>query len=474
MALYQDLANQLISLMKQDVYRPGEKLPSIRKLSAQHGVSVATSQKAYEYLEDLRLVEARAKSGYYVKLAPQPQEDITPLVGPMMPEKVSVHDIATDIFSRCESDTIVNLGTAYPDAHYLPIKALQTISRHIIKHRMKDVVETHFSPGDPDLLHGLAQRMAESGCSVSASDILVTNGCQEALSLCLRAVANPGDTIAIESPAFIGLLQLIEALGLKALEIPCHPTMGLSIEALELALEQWPIKAVAVVSSFSNPSGATMPEERRQALVELLATKDVPLIEDDLFGDISFDGSVLKPCKHWDKTDNVLYCSSISKTLSPGFRMGWLVPGRHFKEVEFLKAYTNVSVPMYSQLVVAEFLRTGKYDRHLRQIRTQFAQQIHKIQRLVTQYFPQGATVARPEGGYILWVKLPTNVDGFTLHLKGIEAGVGIVPGELFSASQKFKNYIRINCACDPTIDLEACISTLARLTIQLSSTDQA
>lgn len=467
MALYEEIADDLISLIHQGVYCPGDKLPSIRKLASQKQVSVATIQRALETLEDRHLIEPRPKSGFYVRM-PEESEDIAqsfkPQLMPLLPKPVKVHELASRIFHGCDHQGILNLGTSYPAPCYYPVKQLQRISAQVIKSQMEQVVEVHFTQGVEALRLCLAKRMMEAGCQVTADELIVTNGCLEALSICLRAVAKPGDTIAVESPVFVGLLQLIESLGFNALEIPSHPVMGLSLEALELALEQWDIKAVAIVPTFSNPSGSNMPQENRKRLVEMLALQEIPLIEDDLFADLAFDGSVIKPCKAYDKKGLVLYCASASKTIASGFRVGWIAPGAFYHEVEYYKTFTNISAPNFAQLVMAQFLQSGRYDRHLRQLRTALAQQVFKFQQWVTAYFPPGVHVSHPQGACALWVSLPAGIDAFELYDRALAQGIGVIPGKLFSTTEKYNHYLRINCACDPELPLEQAVKTLGAL----------
>jgi DNA-binding transcriptional MocR family regulator len=470
MPLYQDIAEHLIGLIKQGHYGPGDKLPSIRKLASQKKVSVATVQRAFEFLEDRHLIEPRPKSGFYVKMpiAPQPIETFSQTMVPLRPEQVKVHQLASEIFHRCDNLETLNLGTSYPAPCYFPVKQLQQASAKVVKHQIDQVLSVHFSAGVPLLRQQLAKRMMESGCQVTAQDLIITNGCLEALSICLRAVAQPGDTIAVESPVFVGLLQLIESLGFKALEIPCHPVHGLSLEALELALDQWDIRAVAIVPTFSNPLGSNMPEANRQNLVNMLGDKNIPLIEDDLFVDLAFDGSITKPCKAFDKKGLVLYCSSASKTIASGFRVGWIAPGAFYHQVEYYKTFTNISAPNFAQLVMVEFLQSGRYDRHLRQLRTQLAQQVYKFQQWIALYFPEKVVVSQPRGACVLWIDMGKGINAFEFHQRAIELGIGVIPGGLFTTTGKYDHHIRINCAIDPSQPLQQAIQTLGELASKL------
>ena len=463
--LYRRIADDIARRIEDGAYQPGDRIPSIRKLSQQIDVSLVTVQNAYTLLESWRLIESRPQSGFFVRhrpatgtAEPSMAEDLS------LPTAVAIRNLATEVLQRCQRPGIVNLGTAVPAPEFLPTKQLQRIIGRLARHHMQEAVIAIFSPGLEALRHEVARRMADAGCHVSLREVVITNGCQEALSLCLRTIAEPGDTIAIESPAYIGLLQAIESLGMKALEIPTHPQHGISLEALELALSQWPVKACAVVTSNSNPLGASVSEENRQALVAMLAEREIPLIEDDEFGDLNYDGTRPRSAKSFDEKGLVLYCSSVSKSIASGLRVGWCSPGRWENSVEFLQAFSSVSSSTLSQMAVAEFMASGGYDRHVRRIRSAYAEQVRRFAGAVGRHFPRGTTVSRPKGGYVLWVGLPGDVDTLALHEHALEAGIGIIPGHLFSASGNYRNFIRLNCALPWTERTEDALIALGRL----------
>ncbi|WP_036566207.1 PLP-dependent aminotransferase family protein [Oceanospirillum beijerinckii] len=465
--LYQQIADDLARQIDEGSFQAGDKLPSIRKLSQQKQVSIATIQSAYELLERQQLIESRPQSGFYVREVIKtdlPAGEIQDNL--QLPTRVSIKRTATEVLQRCQQPDMINLGTAIPSPEFLPVKQLQRIMGSLIRKRMDEVVVSVFPPGLLELRIQIAKRMAESGCRVSASEIVITNGCQEALTLCLRAVAEPGDIIAIESPAFVGLLQTIEALGMRAMEIPTDPRKGISLDALQLALEQWPIKAVALVPTNNNPLGFTMPDEHRQRLLTMLAKKEIPVIEDDLFGDLNYSGSRPKAIKAYDENGQVLYCSSVSKSIASGLRVGWVSAGRYQSQIEFLKSFSSVGTSTLSQMAVAEFLANGGYDRHLRRIQSAYAKQVQKMSEAVLKYFPAGTSVSYPQGGYILWVVLPTGIDTLQLHYKALDDNIGIMPGEMFSARDQYQNSLRLNCAIPWSDKVEQAIKSLGQLAV--------
>ena len=313
--------------------------------------------------------------------------------------------------------------------------------------------------------------MSDAGCRVSPDEIIVTSGCQEALVLALRATTSPGDVVAIESPSFYGLLQAIESLGLKALEIPTDPVTGISLEALELALEKWPVGACVLTANFSNPLGGCMPDEKKRALVSLLAACGIPLVEDDIYGDLGFEGRRPAALAAFDaRHEGVIYCASFSKTLSPGLRLGWIVPGRWREKVEYLKYVNSLAAPTLSQHAVAEFLRHGGYDRHLRQVRRAYAGQVGRMIEAVGRYFPEGTRVTQPRGGFVIWLALPEQTDALALCREAMARRISIAPGPIFSASGKYRNCIRLNCAQPWDDRLESALETLGGLASRLAS----
>jgi DNA-binding transcriptional MocR family regulator len=301
-------------------------------------------------------------------------------------------------------------------------------------------------PGNDGLRLQIARRAVDAGVAAAPDDVVVTNGCQEAVVLCLRAVADPGDTIAIESPAFFGMLQAVESLGLKALEIPTDPRQGISLDALRLALEQWPLKAVLLTPSFSNPLGYCMADERKGELVALLASAGVPLIEDDIYADLNYQGNRPKAAKAWDRGGNVLLCSSLSKSLDPGLRIGWALPGRFVDKVIHLKLVSSMaSAATLPAFAAAEYLESGGHDRHLRAIRKVYRERRDRFLELAQRLLPEGCRITSPEGGFIAWVELPPGNDAMAFYHQAMQRGVSIAPGPLFSPSGKYRQFIRLN-----------------------------
>jgi DNA-binding transcriptional MocR family regulator len=462
--LYETLATQLKDRIRQGVYPPGERVPSVRRLSVQHRVSPATVVAAYRLLESHGWLEARPQSGFFARqpeVATPPARTTAAGQGPCA---VNVTELAVRLSRNTQRLDLVSLGAAVPHPDFLPLKDLRASLNRCLRGTVDVGSRYSFPPGEEALRLRIARRAAESGCAFGPDDIVITDGCQEALNLALRAVAQAGDIIAIESPAFFGTLQAIESLGMQALEIPSDPDTGISLEALTLALERWPVKAVAVVSNFSNPTGSLMPDAHKSRLVKLLAARDIPLIEDDIYADLAHGREGPRAAKAYDAEGRVLYCSSFSKTIAPGYRVGWIVPGRWRRQVEHLKYVGTMATATLTQLAVADYLADSRYERHLVRVRRAYADNLARLQAGIERYFPPGTRTSRPQGGFVLWVELPEGRDSMVLYEKALAAGISFTPGRLFSPQDKYGNGLRLAAALPWSARVEGALAELGRL----------
>lgn len=445
---YQELAERISDLIRHGTYPPGERIPSVRQTSQQHNLSISTVLQAYAMLERKGFIEARPQSGYYVRARMEERLPEPDTSSPQLdPSHVSLRDLVMMLMSDSANPNLAQLGAALP---HIDSKLMQTINRimaKIIREQGVGAHEYHFPPGLDALRVQIAQRMVNAGCSLSPAEILITSGGTEAIDFSLHAVCRPGDIVAIESPSYFGTLQTLEAHRLRALEIPTHPRDGISLGALEFAMEHNNIRAVVVISNFNNPLGSKMPDERKKALVELLAKHDIPLIENDVCGELYFDEKRPLVCKAFDTKGLVILLSSFSKDISPGLRLGWVAAGRYSPEVEWLKFTLSASASTLSQLVVCEFLESGSYDQHLRRVRRDYAHNVELMSDAVMRYFPEGTRLTRPAGGFILWVQLPEEVDSLELYKLALQSGITLAPGHVFSATAQYRNFIRLNAA---------------------------
>ena len=446
MSLYEKLANDIAQSIRDGVLRVGDKLPSVRDACASRGVSPSTVFQAYYLLEARGLVRARPRSGSYVNTR---SDSLPPEPDTSCPDgestELAISERIFDILDSVRNREVTPLGSAFPSPLLFPLPRLaQAMATHLKRQDPLATVED-LSPGNPGLRRQIALRYLIAGINVPASDIVITNGALEALNLCLQAVTQPGDTVIVEAPTFYGALQALERLGLKALEVPTHPRTGVDLGAIEAAIQRHAPKACWLMTQFQNPLGSLMPEEKKRQLVELLTRHDVALIEDDVYGELYFGTTRPVPAKAFDTQGLVLHCSSFSKCLAPGYRIGWASAGRYTQRVQRLKLSSTLSASSPAQGAIAEYLEQGGYDRHLRRLRETLQTQQDLMANAIAREFPAGTRVTRPQGGFFLWLEMPAAVDALALHRQALARGISVAPGPIFSASGQFGNALRLN-----------------------------
>jgi DNA-binding transcriptional MocR family regulator len=468
--LYEKLAGLLEEMILSRSLRPGDRVPSVRQFSRQQRASVPTVLQAFATLETRGLVEARPKSGFYVRA--RRADLVREPSGPDVVSRVT-HLAESDPFDSIIHDhanpRLAHLGAAQPCPELLPGEKLARILGVLARKLGSQSVCYDMPPGSEALRRELACRSLEWGCSLKPEDFLVTTGCTEAVALALQATCKPGDTVAVESPTYHGLVCTLRELRLNALPIPADSARGLDLDALESALRRKKVAACSFIPNFNNPTGSLIPDENKRRLVEMLAMRGIPVIEDDLYGDLQHTGPRPRCLKAFDKDGTVLLCGSFSKTLAPGFRVGYLSAGRWQARVLRLKTTTSLASAGLPGLAIAEFLKTGGYDRHLRTLRQAYREQVARMREAIVEAFPEGIGLSRPQGGFVLWCELPKEVDSMDLFKKARAAGVVIAPGPLFSPQGGCRNFIRLNCGYPWSTRTERSLEILGRLLKELS-----
>jgi DNA-binding transcriptional MocR family regulator len=427
--------------------------------------------EAYLQLENAGLIEVRPKSGHFVRRRGFPTaEPRAPRVC-AKPSRVTVSDAYTEILAAMRDPELVPLGCATVDTSYLPIGALNRILTQLAREVSTVGARYEPAPGTLTLRRQVARRAVEAGVALTEHDLCTTIGATEGLSLALRAIARPGsgDVIAVESPAYFGVLQAIEGLGLRALEIPASPRTGLDVDAFEEAARGQPLRGLVISPTVSNPLGSVMPDDARERLVEITRRRDIPIVEDDVYGELVFDHTRPRPLRAFapGPDSHVVLVNSVSKTLAPGYRVGWIAGGRWHDQIVRTKYSQSLACPALFGMAVAEFLASGGYDRHLRRLRTSIAGNVERYREAISSQFPDGTRVSSPRGGFVLWVELPPGVDALDVHRQALRRGIVIAPGPLFSARQRFANFIRISAGTPWSDRIDGAIRALARIVAQ-------
>jgi len=468
--LYSKVADNVGNLINCGVLRAGDRIPSIRRASRQHNVSIGTAIQAYLALENQGLIEARPKSGFFVRYRPhhalrepstsRPSRGAVPVESPTLIAK---------LFDATMKRDVVQFGTGLPSPSLLPVQKLNRMLAAAARRVGSASIEYDMPPGCLSLRRALARRALDWGVKISPEEIITTTGGLEAILLCLRAVTRAGDTVAIESPTYFGLIQVIEQLGLKPLEIPTHPRTGMDLDALERVVRTRRIAACLAIPNFNNPLGSLMPEAAKERLCAMLAKKSIPLIEDDLYGDLHFGSERPHVVKSYDTKGLVMLCGSFSKSLAPGYRVGWMIPGRFFEAARNLKCTSTGATATLPQLAIADYVANGGYDHHLRALRQALKRQVDDISRAVAESFPKEIKMTRPAGGLVIWIELSRCVDALRLHSKALAEKISIAPGPMFSPRQDFRNFIRLSCGEPWSPRLARAIGVLAYFVKQMS-----
>jgi DNA-binding transcriptional MocR family regulator len=461
--LYQRYAGELTEMILRGELAPGARLPSVREASRRRGISPATVFEAYYLLQARGLAESRPRAGFFVRHQPAVAQPKLPAATPRS-RPVAVSELVFDVLAATRKPGLVPLGSAFPGADLFPLRQLTRALSAGMRRLAPAGIVADLPPGNERLRRQIALRYGLSGVRIDPAEILITNGAMEALTLSLQAVTRPGDVVAVESPAFYAALQALERLRLKAVEIPCDPRRGLDLQALAGALRSQEVKACWFMPSYQNPTGSSLGEEYRRDLMRLLEKHDVPLIEDDVYAELYYGARPLPPVKRFDGSGLVMHCSSFSKCLAPGFRIGWVAGGHHTRAIEQAKIMTTLSAAVPSQQALAEYLAHGGYDRHLRRLRRTLAQQHDIAARLAARYFPAGTRLGVPAGGYFLWVEFPRGVDTLQLHRAALDRGITTAPGRMFSATGQFGNCLRVNFGHPRDARFEPAMRTIGEL----------
>lgn len=451
MLLYQQYASELKAMIRCGQLRAGDRLPSVREAKARRGVSASTVFMAYQQLERDGLVQARPQSGFYV--LPAPQAEVSRWEPSPMPDgasEVAISELVFEVLQAARSPGVAPLGSAFPGPELFPLDLLARVTSQSARTLAPQDIIENLSPGNPRLREHIATRYRLDGVRVAPQEVVLTHGALEGLNVALQAVTQPGDTVVIESPCFYASLQAIERLKLRALALPTDPVDGLDLDALEQALSSQRIAACWLMPTFQNPLGCLMPVARRRALVELLARHEVPMIEDDVYGELYFGSQRPQPAKAFDRNGQVMHCGSFSKSLAPGYRLGWIAAGRYQQRVQRLILMTTMATSLPAQAALMHYLERGVYDRHLRRLRGALAQRMRVARREVEARFPPGTQISRPQGGYFLWLQLPGGLDAMRLHQAALERGIGLAPGPVFASGPRFRECIRLNVGHAP------------------------
>jgi DNA-binding transcriptional MocR family regulator len=466
--LYSQVVDLINDQMSSGALRAGDRLPSLRRLSERLEVSIPTVRQAYLELERRGRIEARPKSGYFIQA--QRQNRLVKVgCKTCQPMTVNCRNLIDRVYDGIHMPGVLPLGIANPCMASPATKTLHRSMKRVMARAEERSLGYAPTDGEPSLKRQIAYRYLNQGGSVDPADMIITNGGQEALAIALQSIATRGDIIAIESPTYLGMLELIESLGMLALEIETCPVDGVNLSALERALKSHQIKACMFSSSVNNPLGCVSSDESRHDLVRLLEKHDVPLIEDDVYGELVYEGQRPKPAQFFSRKGQVLTCASFSKTAAPGYRVGWLLPGAYQQTARKLKRAISCSSGLLTQLTLSEHLASGDYDRHLKKLLPVLKQNSERMAAAVECSFPKDTGISAPRGGSVLWLELDRKVDSEKLFDAAIAENISIMPGDVFAAGKRYRNFIRLSFGHPWSEEMQAGVETLGRIVSEMA-----
>jgi DNA-binding transcriptional MocR family regulator len=462
--LYISIAKDVERAITEGVYKVGDRLPSVRQICQKYGVNASTVVRAYGELELLDVVEPRARSGYFVKhkslinnILPSVKKQDTKVY------EVEIVQILKKLTQAKTTQNIVSLTSSIPEGHLIPQKKIARIIRQITANELEKTLMYDSMAGLPELRQAIAKYYLNANLTVKTDDILITNGCLEAINLCLRATVKSGDTIALSLPCYYGILRAIQEFNLKVIELPRN-TEGFDVEHLKTLISDKNIKAIVCLSNFNNPDGLSISDKNKKEMAQLSAQLKRPIIEDDIYTDLHFSENRPLSIKAFDKAGWVMLCSSFSKILAPGLRVGWVIGGRFTPQLENLKFTGNYSVPVFNQLIISYLMDNNGLERHLKTMRQTLVKQYFLYRNCIEKNFPKTIRMSDPKGGFVLWLELPKSIDVLKLYNQSLEKGVAFSIGQLYAPSKNYAQFIRISFSKKWDIDTEKALIKLGKL----------
>ncbi len=466
--LYLQIADNFEHQIKSEVLKVGDKLPSLRTIALEKGVSLSTASQSYFELECRGLVESRPQSGYYVSYSHKFFRNVPQTSRPIIADSGAETEEIISAVTLNTGKAAIELSAGVPGIELLPVAKLNKAIVNATR-QLNGSGVPYDKSGNQNLKKQVALRSLLWGGKLNAEEIITTSGSIDAISFCMMSLTEKGDTIAVESPVFFGILRLAKNLGLNVLELPTNPVTGIDVDALEKAFVTQKIKLCLLVSNFNNPLGSCMPAEHKKAVVKLLEKYNIPLIEDDLFGDLYFGRQRPDCCKTYDESGMVLLCSSFSKTLAPGYRVGWVAPGRFFDKVRRTKYYHSLYTTSITHAAIGSFLENDRYENHLRKLRQALHRNSLQFQRCISQYFPEDTKATKPQGGLHLWVELNKNADTVLLYNKAMAKGISVAPGRMFTLHNQYNNCLKLNFGMLWNEKVENALRTIGEIAAEVS-----
>ena len=462
---YEEIADYITDAIEDGTIQYGSRIPSLRKMSKRFKCSISVAMQAYQELEKRGKVYAVEKSGFFAsRPVSNPRPSTNTESYSLRSEEAKPLSVIGKIVDASNDSSIIPLGAGIPHESILPVAAIKQSLNRVLRENPQLITRYSDEAGYFSLRKEICRILLNRGVNAVPDEILITNGCSEALSLAVQSATAPGDTVAIESPVFMGAIQILKELGRKIIPVPTSADKGIDLDSLETAVKNEDVKAVMMTAAFQNPLGFVMPEINRKKAVELAEKYNITIIEDDLYSDCSHNFSAERPVKSFDKNGHVIYCSSFSKTLSPGLRIGWMMGGKHHRRCRKLKITQNLGGSPVLQAAMADFLQNGRYVNHVKKFQKSISRQALEMKILLSGYFPEDTAISNPYGGFFFWLEINREIDTIKLFRKALDHKISIAPGEVFGNGGRFRNCLRISFSFPVTDRIRDGVRTLGSM----------
>ncbi|NHC03147.1 PLP-dependent aminotransferase family protein [Acinetobacter sp. 187] len=462
---YQSLAQHIAQKIYRSELKIGQRLSSLRQFAEQHQVSLNTAKSCYELLEAQGLIYVKPKAGYFVQSQAQPLHSIAQpqhLDFDAIAKQVSNLELQIEIHEASISSDLIHLGSIQLSPNLIPIDALRRSIQRALKHSKPEDFLYSDRQGHSKLREALSAHWAEDGIFIAKEEIYITNGCMPALSTVIQNLTEVDDSIIIPTPNYNGQLQLLATLKRKILEIPAHAD-GFDIDRLEQAMRDSDAKVCLLTANFQNPLGFCLSYADKEKIAQLAAQYQCYVIEDDIYAECAYSLKRPLPIQYWDRKGYVIYCGSVSKSLSPSYRIGWFCLPSRLKHLRAKILTQNSAVNTPLQLGLADLIYSRAYREHLNQLKPKLMRQVEQYRQFIMQAFAGvEIRINQPQGGYALWLQLPQQIDSLKMYRYAQQHSINIVPGLVFGEDQRYNNCIRLNAGHQLSDEIERAIQLLA------------
>jgi 2-aminoadipate transaminase len=459
--LYVQLRDQLRALMHSGELRSGDRIPASRELAGQLGVHRTTVANAYAELESEGLISGHVGRGTFIcgsavkQFSPPPRTNGNG--GGMRWEALFADDRGEESLSRMMPEVppgAIAFTVARPDTECFPLEEFRRCANDVLRRDGSRILQLGSTDGYEPLKRELLDLFRSEGFNVRGEQLLITDGCQQAIDLVCKTFLRPGDSVALENPGYPGAIAILAGARVRALAVGVETDparighVGIDVDALETVLLQNRVKFFLITPDFHNPTGTVLPLAERRRLLEIAAHYQVPVIEDGIYARLRLRGNAIPSLKMLDTAGNVIHVDSFSKTAFPGLRVGWCIgPESAIERLQLVKQTTDLHTDQLSQATMAEFMRRGYFARHLVKMRKIYRSRLAAMEESLEKHMPDGTSWTHPEGGMTLWVTLPAGFDAGELLIHARERGIVFLPGRYFYSQQPRPNTLRLGFA---------------------------